>query len=158
MGELRDFTSMMPNSLVVAGGCIFAILVTACGTRLTPVNDFQWRTLVALQAPNLEQQYEITAVRRTQMSECRHSSADTTQIRILELTVFPDYSKLPEKLSDAKPDESGVPLSLRDSGPLDLTLRGATRIVPLITGKEIIVRTKDPCTAILLKNISRTSP
>ncbi|WP_287369303.1 hypothetical protein [Thauera sp.] len=87
--------------------------------------------------------------------ECeRNRIPDKTEIRILLSESFQNFETLPDKIEDAKPREDGIPLKQADSGPYDMTLIGAKRLVPLISGKQLIARSSDGCAALKITDRS----
>ena len=115
---------------------------------LTP--DDQWHTVRSLQVPNQSARLEVSTTTAWR-AECDGTRIpERTQIRVVQLESFQDLKKLPERLEDAKPRDDGIPIGVADSGPYDLTLVGATRIVPLITGKQLLARTADRCAALFI--------
>ena len=133
------------TALVPFAGCAHII-------RLTP--DAKWHTVISLQVQAQQVELEIEAIDSSRENCKRDRIPDKTQIRILQLESFQKLDSLPDTIEEAVPRKDGIPIGQADSGPYDLTLIGSKRIVPLITGKQILVRTWDKCTA--LKVTDRT--
>jgi hypothetical protein len=134
---------------------VCATLVLCAGCAMVPlVPDGSWHTLVSLQVPNQSRQFEVEATTALRPDCDRFRVPSTTQIRIIQLESFQRLDTLPNTLDEAKPRPDGIPIPVADSGPYDLTLMGARRLVPLITGKQLIARSWDRCTA--LRVVDRT--
>ncbi len=131
---------------------LLPILVGCSTVPLSP--DNKWHTLVSLQVPNQQLELEVEATTALRPGCEPHRVPQITQIRIVQLESFQRLDTLPETLEEAKPRTDGVPVPYADSGPYDLTLMGARRTVPLITGKQLLARTWDRCTA--LRVVDRT--
>lgn len=126
----------------------FLAALLGCATRIAVPADSRWRALVAVQVPN--QVLEVDVVNSTLASVA--SASGETSVRLRRPDVFPRYVNLPELATDADSgDHGGVPLRLRDTGPLDLTLAGARRVVRVSGGWELLVRTNVPETVISVR-------
>jgi hypothetical protein len=127
-----------------------ALLLTACGHLVSLVPDGQWHTVYSIQVP--DRAVETTVVGTTApRSECEPSRiAQPTEVRIVQVESFQVLGELPDRLADAAPRADGIPITTADSGPYDLTLDGASRVVRMSTGKQLLVRTRDRCAALRL--------
>ena len=124
-------------------------------THLVPlVPDSKWHTVYSIQIPDKSVTLEVTASTVARPHCDRRREPRPTEIRIILVESFQDLGQLPERLEDSKPREDGVPLKVADSGPYDLTLVGSRRLLPLITGKQLVARTADNCTALRIANLT----
>jgi hypothetical protein len=129
-------------------------LLIGCGTTLRPIDDFKWRPIYGINVPDTSRQLEIQTLANPRQPGCGGPRAPRpTQIRIVRSVAFPDYDHLPEKLQEVSPSSDALPVELTDSGPWDMTLIGSRRLFSLITGKEVLLRSKDPCTLVHLREI-----
>ena len=118
------------------------LLLTGCAHVVPLVPDGKWHSVYGLQAADKQVQIEVE-----RSSRCNSKSSQTpttrTDIRVVQIESFQKLDDLPETLADAKPRDDGIPTKVADSGPYDMTLRGSRRILSLITGKQLVVRTWD---------------
>lgn len=132
----------------------FGLMLGGCANIVPLKPDSKWHAIYSLQVPAKSIELEVEAV-NAYRPECeRNRIPERTEIRILLSESFQNLETLPDKIEDAKPREDGIPLKQADSGPYDLTLMGSRRLIPLISGKQLIVRSWDGCTA--LKITDRT--
>lgn len=132
-------------------------LVCGCAQVVPLTPDSKWHTIYSVQIPSKNVELEIVAVNASRPECDRNRIPKTTEIRILLSESFQDFDALPDKLENAKPREDGIPIRQTDSGPYDLTLMGAKRFIPLITGKQLLARTSDECSALTVTDLSKDS-
>lgn len=132
-----------------------ATLVCGCAHVVPLTPDSKWHTIYSVQIPSKSVELEIVAVNASRPECDRNRIPKTTEIRILLSESFQNFDDLPDKLENAKPREDGIPIKLADSGSYDLTLMGAKRLIPLITGKQLLARTSDQCAALKVTDLSK---
>ena len=132
-------------------------LVSGCAHVVPLTPDSKWHTIYSVQVPSKNVQLEIIAVNAARPQCDRNRIPKRTEIRIVVSESFQDLDALPDKLESAKPREDGIPVKLADSGPYDLTLMGAKRLVSLITGKQLLARTSDECVSLSVTDLSKDS-
>lgn len=131
---------------------IFGMMLAGC-THVVPLKpDSKWHTVYSLQVPSKSVELEVEAVNASRPECERNRVPDKTEIRILLSESFQNFETLPDKIEDAKPREDGIPLKQADSGPYDMTLMGSRRLIPLISGKQLIARSWDGCAALKITN------
>ncbi len=128
---------------------IFAALSASCANVISLRPDNQWRAIYAIQAADTHRTLQLETARVDGRACDSDGPRQRTQVRIVQLVAFMRYAELPDTL----PSGTNIGVELRDSGPLDMTLFGATRIVPMFTGKELLARTQDPCIGLRVKEI-----
>lgn len=131
-----------------------ALVFTGCAQIVPLKPDSKWHTVYSLQVPAKSVELEVVSITATRPECTSDRIPEKTEIRILISESFQNLDQLPDRLEDAKPRDDGIPTKQADSGNYDLTLVGAMRMVPLISGKQLIARSWDGCTA--LKLIDRT--
>lgn len=127
---------------------ILSAALTGC-VHVVPLKpDSKWHTIYSLQVPSesVELEVETTTAFRPECEKNR--IPDKTEIRILISESFQNLEALPDKIEDAPPRVDGIPLRQADSGPYDMTLIGARRLIPLISGKQLLARSSDGCAAL----------
>lgn len=136
---------------------IFGTVITGCAHVVPLKPDSRWHTVYSLQIPSksIELEFETVSVPRPACKKNR--IPEKTEIRILLLESFQNLDALPDRIEDTVPRADGIPIVLADSGPYDMTLIGARRIIPLITGKQIVARSSDGCVALKIKDLSADS-
>ncbi|MDP9514739.1 hypothetical protein [Pseudomonas protegens] len=144
------------NKLRLLCLAIFAALF-GCAHDIPLKPDYKWHTIYSLQVPSKSVEFEVETTTASRAECKRNRVADKTEIRILLSESFQSFEALPDKLEEVKPREDGIPLSQADSGPYDMTLVGAKRLVPLISGKQLIARSRDGCAALKITDRSDES-
>ncbi len=127
---------------------LMTLLLASCAHAIIVNPDNQWHAVYAVTTAETHRSLRLETRAIENGCDLR-GGRKPTHVRIVQMDPFRRYSQLPDTLPPG--DHTGI--ELKDSGPLDMTLRGSTRIVPMFTGKELLVRTQDPCTAILVKEI-----
>lgn len=136
---------------------MYLVLVAALSgcAHVVPLKpDSKWHTIYSLQVPSRSVELEVETTTASRPECERNRIPDKTEIRILLSESFQNFETLPDKIEDAQPREDGIPLKLADSGPYDMTLIGARRLVPLISGKLLIARSRDGCAALKITDRS----
>ena len=135
--------------------CIALVTALAGCAHVVPLKpDSKWHTIYSLQVPSKSVELEVETINASRPECERNRIPDKTEIRILLSESFQNFETLPDKIEDAKPREDGIPLKQADSGPYDMTLMGARRLVPLISGKQLIARSGDSCAALKITDRS----
>lgn len=151
---MRTKHSLLTCAGRAIGTVTVAALSASCAHIVLLAPDNKWHTVYSLQVPSKSVELELEAVNASREHCDRHRIPEITQVRIIQLESFQKLDSLPDLIEEAAPREDGIPVRQADSGPYDLTLVGAKRLVPLITGKQILARTRDRCT--VLKITDRT--
>lgn len=143
------------NKMLIA---LFLVIILAGCAHIVPLTpDSKWHTIYSLQVPSKNVELEVEAVTAFR-PDCERSRIPfKTEIRVLLSESFQNFEALPDKVEEAKPREDGIPLRQADSGPYDLTLMGSRRLIPLISGKQIIARSWDGCAALKITERSEES-
>jgi hypothetical protein len=131
---------MKPNNIFLA---VVATFPSGCAHVVPLVPDGQWHTVYGIQVPDKQVQIEIEK-KNVGKRLCSSPKSIRTEVRIVHIESFQELDKLPEKLENATPRYDGIPVTLSDSGPYDMTLKGTKRTISLITGKQLLARTWDP--------------
>ena len=127
-------------------------ILTGCGTLYSLPPDNAWHSLAAIQAVDASgvertQRLDLTSLRQSGNSECNETNEVGISVRVVEIEAFNDYSNLP----DNTPPTSESPIRFIDSGPLDMSLVGAWRIVTIGTGYELLARANTACAVLRVK-------
>jgi hypothetical protein len=128
------------------GGCVHTVPLKG---------DAKWHTLFSLQTPGRSVEIDVELATADREGCDPNRIPETTEIRIVQLESFQKLDELPNTLEGAGPRRDGIPLAQADSGPSDLTLVGAKRVVPLITGKQLLIRSSDKCAAVKLRRTAK---
>ncbi len=137
---------MVQTRVIIFVTLILISLPSACQVRVKLPNDYKWKNVYSLQ---VEDSAILEVKKRGKLKK-----GDITEIRILRLVPFQDLEKLPDlkgldeiiiKKSCQELVEyfktTTMPLTLIDSGPLDLTPRNSKRVIKLSKGYMLIART-----------------
>lgn len=135
-------------------GAALAIALSGCGTLHKLPADGRWYSLAAIQAVEPDgaektQRLDLRASVQPWDSACANVPKVDISVRVIEIKPFSDYTKLPE--SDPAPGTT--PVRFTDSGPLDMSIVGAWRIVTIGTGYELLARAKSPCAAVRVRKL-----
>lgn len=133
---------------------VLGAALTGCAHVVPLKPDSKWHTIYSLQVPSRSVELEVETTTASRPECERNRIPDKTEIRILLSESFQNFETLPDKIEEAKPREDGIPLKQADSGPYDMTLMGAKRFVPLISGKQLIARSRDGCAALKITDRS----
>lgn len=133
------------------------MLLAGCAHVVPLKPDSKWHTIYSLQVPFKSVVLEIESVNASRPHCNKNRIPAKTEIRILHSESFQNFETLPDKIEDAIPREDRIPLKEADSGPHDMTLMGSRRLIPLISGKQIIARSWDSCAALKITDRSNES-
>ncbi|MFM5472019.1 hypothetical protein ACET7A_08575 [Aeromonas veronii] len=133
---------------------VLGAMLAGCAHVVPLKPDSKWHTIYSLQIPSKSVELEVETINASRPECERNRVPDKTEIRILVSESFQNLESLPDKIEDAQPRQDGIPLKQADSGPYDMTLMGARRLVPLISGKQLIARTRDGCAALKITDRS----
>lgn len=136
---------------------VLGCTLSGCAHVVPLKPDSKWHTVYSLQVPSKSVELEVETTTASRPECDRNRIPDKTEIRILLSESFQNFETLPDKIEEAKPREDGIPLNQADSGPYDMTLMGAKRLVPLISGKQLVARSRDGCAALNIIDRSNES-
>jgi hypothetical protein len=135
-------------------GLVWAELLalSGCATKVPLIADSHWHTVYAIQVQNVENEIQLEMSRRKGEEGCScQATGSKTAIRLINVEPFRNYDSLPDTVPAPDPSAS----LYKDFGPQDMSLSGAKRVVlmrvvsvagePSAPGREILVRTNDPC-------------
>ena len=130
-----------------------SILASGCATELRIPGDNQWHSIAAIQVVDrndqeIRKRLLVTSQLATDIPACAGVANSGLFVRIVRIPRFGDYTTLPEPAAGAPP-----PVTTEDSGPLDMGLVGAWRMLTVGTGTELIVRSKSPCAVARVVNL-----
>lgn len=132
-----------------------ALLALGCASYVPLLPDGKWHAVRALQVQSAEEELRVRNVVAPRVN-CRRSRTPLrTDVRVLLVESFQSLEDLPDRPEDAGPRSDGIPIRLADSGPYDLTLVGASRLLKLETGKQLIARTNDNCSMLKIVRYRR---